>query len=192
MRVGLISDTHGQLGIIDRLARVVRADAVLHAGDFGFYDGASADRLSDRELRLSLLHSSIDGDEKRRVRELARAELQALVKDSGSLGELPDSLEGARAFSVPVQAVWGNHEDRSVVEQLLDGKLQVGNLHLVPPGAPRSLASTEFAGRRAGRGKSPVAHGRTGASTPARSKIARANSYQEQTPAPVTCRNPCP
>jgi len=139
MRLLLLSDTHGELGIIDRLAREVRADAVLHAGDFGFYDGASADRLSDRELRLGLLHSSIDGDAKRGLRDLPRGELQALVEESRSLGELPDYLERRRTFSVPVHAVWGNHEDRVVVEQLLDGEIQVDNLHLVPPGAPRSV-----------------------------------------------------
>ncbi|NOY68104.1 MAG: hypothetical protein GXP53_01230 [Deltaproteobacteria bacterium] len=33
MRLLLISDTHGKLGIINELARHVRADAVIHAGD---------------------------------------------------------------------------------------------------------------------------------------------------------------
>jgi len=32
----LISDTHGRLGVIDELAARVRADAVIHAGDFFF------------------------------------------------------------------------------------------------------------------------------------------------------------
>jgi predicted phosphodiesterase len=35
MRFLLISDTHGRLGVIDELAARVRADAVIHAGDFG-------------------------------------------------------------------------------------------------------------------------------------------------------------
>jgi predicted phosphodiesterase len=35
MRFLLISDTHGKLGVIDELATKVRADAVIHAGDFG-------------------------------------------------------------------------------------------------------------------------------------------------------------
>jgi len=57
MRLLLISDTHGRLGIIDALASHVRADAVIHAGDFGFYDDGSYGRLSARELRLQVVHS---------------------------------------------------------------------------------------------------------------------------------------
>ena len=52
MRFLLISDTHGKLGIINELASHVQADAVIHAGDFGFYDEGSYERLSNRELRL--------------------------------------------------------------------------------------------------------------------------------------------
>jgi len=38
MRFSLTSDTHGNLGVINDLAARVQADAVIHAGDFGFYD----------------------------------------------------------------------------------------------------------------------------------------------------------
>ena len=57
MRFLLISDTHGRLGVIDELADRVRADAVIHAGDFGFFDEGSFERLSDRELRFHVVHS---------------------------------------------------------------------------------------------------------------------------------------
>lgn len=60
MRFLLLSDTHGRLGIVNQLARAVGADAVIHAGDFGFYDEASYDRLSDRELRLHVAHAGLD------------------------------------------------------------------------------------------------------------------------------------
>ena len=40
MRFLLISDTRGRLGVIDELADRLRADVVIHAGDFGlFHDG---------------------------------------------------------------------------------------------------------------------------------------------------------
>ena len=57
MRLLLISDTHGKLGAINELSSIVQADAVIHAGDFGFYDDESFERLSDRELRLHVTHS---------------------------------------------------------------------------------------------------------------------------------------
>jgi hypothetical protein len=59
MRFLLMSDTHGKLEIINELAGHVRADAVIHAGDFGFFDDGSIERLSDRELRLHVAHSDL-------------------------------------------------------------------------------------------------------------------------------------
>lgn len=67
MRFLLISDTHGKLGIIDELARDVGADAVIHAGDFGFYDTESYERLSERELRLQILHSDLSPEDRERI-----------------------------------------------------------------------------------------------------------------------------
>jgi hypothetical protein len=46
MRFLLISDTRGELAIIDELAAEVGAEAVVHAEDFGFFGEGSADRLS--------------------------------------------------------------------------------------------------------------------------------------------------
>ena len=38
MRILIISDTHGSLGVINELVSRTQADAVIHAGDFGFED----------------------------------------------------------------------------------------------------------------------------------------------------------
>lgn len=51
-KILLLSDTHGNLDIINELALKLSADCVIHAGDFGFYDENSVYRLSHRELRL--------------------------------------------------------------------------------------------------------------------------------------------
>ena len=37
-RILLISDTHGNLDIINQLVAQTHADMAIHAGDFGFYD----------------------------------------------------------------------------------------------------------------------------------------------------------
>ena len=52
VRILLISDTHGSLGVINELVSRTQADAVIHAGDFGFYDDGGFEHLSERELRL--------------------------------------------------------------------------------------------------------------------------------------------
>ena len=131
MRFLLISDTHGKLGIIEDLAIHVQADAVIHAGDFGFYDDKSYERLSDRELRLQIVHSDLPQEEKERILALSPSERMAAAKNSCPLSELPLYIEGDRFFNVPVYAVWGNHEDKEVVDRLFRGDIQVENLHIL-------------------------------------------------------------
>ena len=61
IRILLISDTHGNLDIINRLVVKTKADLVIHAGDFGFYDETSYEFLSARELFLLIKHSPKGG-----------------------------------------------------------------------------------------------------------------------------------
>ena len=56
-KILLISDTHGDLDIINDRVADTNADMVIHAGDFGFYDDGSVNYLSTRELRLLVAHS---------------------------------------------------------------------------------------------------------------------------------------
>jgi Icc-related predicted phosphoesterase len=58
-KILLISDTHGNLDIINQLVAQTNADMVIHAGDFGFYDEQSIYRLSPRELLLLVSHSPV-------------------------------------------------------------------------------------------------------------------------------------
>ncbi len=78
MRFLLISDTHGKLWIINELVAETRADAVIHAGDFGFYDEDSYERLSERELRLHIAHSDLPIEEKERILGLPRLDRAAV------------------------------------------------------------------------------------------------------------------
>ena len=131
MRFLLISDTHGKLGIINELAAGVQADAVIHAGDFGFYDDGSYERLSERELRLQIKHSDLPSTDSQRILALPRKERIAASKKECPLSELPLYIEGRRRFEVPVYAVWGNHEDKHVVERFFRDELEVENLHVL-------------------------------------------------------------
>jgi predicted phosphodiesterase len=128
VRLLLISDTHGKLGIINELAAYVCADAVIHAGDFGFFEEGSFERLSDRELRLHVAHSDLPETEKTRILALSRNDMIEAARKQLLLGEFQSYLDGVESFRVPVYAVWGNHEDKEVVERLYRGDLAVGNL----------------------------------------------------------------
>jgi len=127
----LISDTHGKLDIINELSAQTQADAVIHAGDFGFYYDESFERLSDRELRLHVTHSDLPRAEKDNLLTLSRFDLIAQGRELRLLGGFQSYIDGKDSFQVPVYAVWGNHEDKEVVERLFSGDVAVGNLYML-------------------------------------------------------------
>ena len=131
MRLLLISDTHGKLDAINELATRTRADAVIHAGDFGFYDDSSYERLSERELELHVRHSELLTIEKEEILALPRAERIQAMKVRCPLSDFPSYVSGEKIFEVPVYAVWGNHEDKTLVEALFRGETKVDNLFVV-------------------------------------------------------------
>ncbi len=131
MRFLLISDTHGKLDIVDELAARAQADAVIHAGDFGFHDDGSYERLSEREIGLQILHCDLPRDEKARLMALPRRERIAAARSARLLGDFQSYIDGSASFRVPVYAVWGNHEDREVVERVARGDIKVNNLHVL-------------------------------------------------------------
>ena len=65
-RILLVSDTHGKLSPINRLALENGCEAVIHAGDFGFSHEESLSRLSDREVALHIRHSELSPAPKRK------------------------------------------------------------------------------------------------------------------------------
>ncbi len=131
MRLLLISDTHGKLSTINELSSRVQADAVIHAGDFGFYDDGSFERLSDRELRLHVTHSDLPRAEKNNLLSLPRNDLIKQAQKLRLLGEFQSYIDRRDSFQVPVYAVWGNHEDKEVVERLFSGDVAVANLYML-------------------------------------------------------------
>ncbi|WP_131793991.1 metallophosphoesterase family protein [Fluoribacter gormanii] len=128
-RILLLSDTHGSLDIINQLVAQTNADMVIHAGDFGFYDDQSIHRLSPRELRLLICHSPVwqkyNVDKQTELEQLIE-----IVKEEKLLGDFPDYIAGVKQFSVPVYAVWGNHEDVEVLKRLTTD-LKINNLNLL-------------------------------------------------------------
>jgi predicted phosphodiesterase len=114
MRLLLINDTHGKLGTINELSAQVQADAVIHAGDFGFSDDDRFERLSDRELRLHVVHAFLPRAGKDNLLTLSRNDLVTQSRKFRLLGESQTYIDGRESFQVPVYAVWGNHEDKEV------------------------------------------------------------------------------
>lgn len=146
MRLLLISDTHGDLDWISQYAEEARADAVIHAGDFGFYDRESIQRLSDRELALRIRHSSLPRALRRSAFKMSREEKAQLIRERAPLSQLPDFLSGELSFQIPVYAVWGNHEDPTVLADLRSGEREVSGLHLIDERAMHRVGRFEVLG----------------------------------------------
>jgi len=59
-RILLLSDTHGNIDIINTLVKKTNTDMVIHAGDFGFYNESSWHTISSN----AKFHAKIFGFEK--------------------------------------------------------------------------------------------------------------------------------
>lgn len=131
MKLLLVTDTHGHLTGLNDVAKENSADAIIHAGDFGFYDDTSVDRLSDRELKLRIVHSDLQRSEKKELLSRSREDQREALGDHLPLSDLPLFLAGERRFETPVYAVWGNHEDVEVVKRFRSGAYKVEGLHIL-------------------------------------------------------------
>lgn len=128
-KILLISDTHGNLDLINDLVTTVNPNLVIHAGDFGFYDNQSLYRLSQRELRLLVKHSPFK-DKYPVESTTPKKELIDIIQQHQLLGTFQDYLDKQKTFTVPVYAIWGNHDDAMVVKSLLKDRT-IDNLHLL-------------------------------------------------------------
>lgn len=131
MRVLILTDTHGHLHLINKLAHKHSAQAVLHCGDFGFYSEARLEELPDRELALRIRHSEKLRHLKNKAFSMSRPEKIEVVRTHHLEGEFELYLQGKAHFDVPVYCVPGNHEDGLLVKQLTEGAIKIPNLHLL-------------------------------------------------------------
>lgn len=127
-RALLISDTHGNLDIINNFVEKTNVDMVIHAGDFGFYNESSYRHISDRELLLLISHS-VFRQENPIDKTTSRESLIAIVKKHNLLGDFQAYQDMRKKFIVPVYAVYGNHEDVCVIREIKNNAMN--NFHLL-------------------------------------------------------------
>jgi len=129
IRALLISDTHGNIDIINQLVEKTNVDIVIHAGDFGFYDETSYKHISSRELLLLITHSPYR-NEYQVDKQTDRDILVEIVRKHNLLGNFSAYQDSQKQFNVPVYAVYGNHEDANVIRELKENNL-LQNFHLL-------------------------------------------------------------
>ncbi|KAF0548428.1 ser/thr protein phosphatase family protein [Gigaspora margarita] len=132
-----VADVRGNISQLNTLAQETGAVAVIHSGDFGFYENSSLDRISDKTLRHLVQYSTIIPNDLRTkflntdltsIQELRRTILES---DRPLLSEFPLFREGVKSLIVPVYTVWGACEDVSVLEKFRQKIYRIPNLHIL-------------------------------------------------------------
>ncbi|KAF7290062.1 DUF2433 domain-containing protein [Mycena chlorophos] len=140
-RILCIADIRGRLSALNDLARDANAQAIIHTGDFGFFEANSLERINDRTLRHLTMYSPLISSSQR-THLLAPDNPPAVIRQTVNislLSEFPVLLSGQIKLQVPVYTVWGACEDVQVLEKFRTGAYAVDNLHVIDEATTRCL-----------------------------------------------------
>lgn len=154
-RILCIADARGSLSTLNKLAAEHKAQAIIHTGDFGFYNNDSLERISDRTLRHLVQYSSLIPQPLRNkllsadpsvrgptgVPATATTNMRSLITADPNplLSEFPRLLDGTLKFDVPVFTVWGACEDVAILERFRVGEYRVQNLQVLDEATTRAI-----------------------------------------------------
>ncbi|KAG1739949.1 uncharacterized protein EDB91DRAFT_1134700 [Suillus paluster] len=132
-RILCVADIRGRLSGLNDLAREANAKAIIHTGDFGFFESNSLDRINDRTLRHLTMYSPLIPSSQRAHFLAPDNTAQAIraTVDISLLSEFPLLLSGQLKLSVPVYTVWGACEDVVILEKFRAGIYNIDNLHIL-------------------------------------------------------------
>ncbi|KAH8115766.1 hypothetical protein DFH11DRAFT_1587009 [Phellopilus nigrolimitatus] len=140
-RILCIADVRGRLSSLNDMAREAGAKAIIHTGDFGFFESSSLERINDRTLKHLTQYSPLIPNAQRGSLlspETPPAVIRAAMTIS-LLSEFPLLLSGQLKLSVPVFTVWGACEDVIVLEKFRQGTYDIENLHVIDEATTRCL-----------------------------------------------------
>ncbi|KAJ7478627.1 Ser/Thr protein phosphatase [Mycena galericulata] len=140
-RILCIADIRGRLSALNDLAREANADAIIHTGDFGFFEANSLERINDRTLRHLTMYSPLISTSQR-THLLAPDNPPAVIRSTvviSLLSEFPLLLSGQLKLKIPVYTVWGACEDVLVIEKFRSGSYAIENLHILDEATTRCL-----------------------------------------------------
>lgn len=147
----------GNLETLNTLATESRAQAIIHTGDFGFYEAESFERISDRTLRHLVQYSTLipsslrsqllsadvpggrsggatPGSQPIPPPTTSCKEMRSQIlshPNSPLLTQFPLLLSGSLKLKVPVYTVWGACEDVRVLEKMRTNEYVIDNLHVL-------------------------------------------------------------
>ncbi|KAG8759617.1 hypothetical protein FRC11_001721, partial [Ceratobasidium sp. 423] len=159
-RILCIADVRGHLSTLNQLARDARAVAIIHTGDFGFFEPSSVERISDRTLRHLVSYSPLIPQDDRPNLLAPDAPLRNLITSNSTfqLSEFPQLLAGQITLEVPVYTVWGACEDVTILENFRTGTYTINNLHILDEATTRRIDVGGVSLRLLGLGGALVPH----------------------------------
>ncbi|KAJ3540575.1 hypothetical protein NMY22_g4235 [Coprinellus aureogranulatus] len=140
-RILCVADIRGRLSALNDLAREANAKAIIHTGDFGFFESSSLEKINDRTLRHLTMYSPLIPSAQRQhllSNENPPSVIRATVNIE-LLSEFPLLLSGQIKLQVPVYTVWGACEDVQVIEKFRSGAYNIENLHVIDEATTRCL-----------------------------------------------------
>ncbi|THV04486.1 hypothetical protein K435DRAFT_850754 [Dendrothele bispora CBS 962.96] len=140
-RILCVADIRGRVSALNDLAREANAVAIIHTGDFGFFEASSLDRINDRTLRHLTMYSPLIPNAQRNhllAQENPPAHIRQTVTIS-LLSEFPLLLSGQISLIVPVYTVWGACEDVVIIEKFRSQAYSIPNLHVLDEATTRLL-----------------------------------------------------
>ncbi|GAA5927611.1 DUF2433 domain-containing protein [Sporobolomyces koalae] len=125
-RILCVADVRGAISSLNTLAAEHSAIAIIHTGDFGFYEPASIAHISDRTLKHLVQYSSLISPQLRSQllasttspAQLRHLLTSATTPDHFPLSEFPKLVSGQLQLAVPIYTVYGACEDVHVLEQI--------------------------------------------------------------------------
>ncbi|KAN0062374.1 hypothetical protein ACQY0O_005256 [Thecaphora frezii] len=154
-RIACVADVRGNISMFNQIADETNAQAIIHTGDFGFYERSSFERISDRTLRHLVQYSTLiaptlrnkllGSDPPRGPASAEKANAstglrqQVLSHTEPLLSEFPHLLNGTIKLKVPVFTVWGACEDVAILERFRTGEYQVPNLFVLDEATTKAI-----------------------------------------------------
>ncbi|GBC06126.1 hypothetical protein RclHR1_06640004 [Rhizophagus clarus] len=135
-RIICVADVRGNISQLNELAKETGAIAVIHSGDFGFYEESSLARISDKTLKHLVTYSTIIRPQLRNKllhNSTSPQELRSVIIESSEplLSEFPLFRDEKKKLDVPLYTVWGACEDVVVLEKFRTGEYKVHNLNIL-------------------------------------------------------------
>lgn len=126
-RVIGVAGVEGKLSLLNQYAEKYSARAIIHTGNFGFYNDDSCHSLSFDALKTAIKRRISSAD----LSTVHEEEIRKMASKKHLLSELPDFIEGVKRFNIPVYVIWGQYEDTSVIEKIRKGVYHIPNLYIL-------------------------------------------------------------